>query len=112
MILNVLINIVMTDYKAGANIVSKEQANYNSEIGICDSFKRYSYLSYSGFRIAIYYLNYENQNISFSLASPVSDDYVKIKVSYINANGLREYTLDSIGYFYGCEKETLKKFSN
>jgi hypothetical protein len=111
MVLNVLISIVIVDFKAEGNIVSKEQANYNSYIGLCDGLKRYSSLSYSGFRIAIYYLNYENENISFCLTEPVCKDYTKVKVSFINSGAMRVYTLDSIGYFNGCVKENLKKFS-
>jgi hypothetical protein len=112
LVLNVLVSMMVTDFKAGCNMVSKEQANYNSYIGLYDGLKRYSSLAYSGFRISIYYLDYENDKVSFSLTEPVCKDYAKIKVSYVNSGSSRTYTLDSIGYFNGCVKENLKKFSD
>jgi hypothetical protein len=111
MILNVLISMMVIDFKAECNIVSKEQASYNSDIGLCDGLKRYTSLAYSGFRISIYYLDYENENIRFCLGEPVCTDYTKVKISYINSGESRIYTIDSIGYFQGCVKENLKNFS-
>lgn len=107
--LNIIMDLILTDLKTGCNVISKEQANYNSEIGLADALKRYSSLSYSDFRVSIYYLNFDNNTLQFSMTEPHDYNYVKVLISYAN-NGTnnRLYSIDSIGHFDGCVKEIVK----
>lgn len=111
LVLNCLSDLTLTDFKAGSNVIAKEQAYYNSEIGICDALNRYGGLSYSGFRISIYYIELETDTPKIAIALPSSNDYIKVKVSYEYKNGKKLYTVDAIGYYYESEKEGVYKFS-
>lgn len=104
-------DLTLTDFKTGCNVIAKEQAEYNSEIGMSDALKRYSGLTYSGFRISTYYMDLSTDIPLTTAAVSSSNNYVKVKVSYVNSSGKRVYTVDAIGYYYGSEKEKLYRFT-
>lgn len=107
-----LLELASTDYMTNINIVNKAQTYYNCETGIEDGLKRYKNITYDIHKESIYYLDFNNHQMLFRVNQPSDMDYVKIKISYINANNKKIYNIKAIGIYKGGAYNMEKSFTN
>lgn len=100
-----LLDLVATDYMTNINIEAKAQTLYNAETGIEDGLDRYKYITYDGFRMSKYYLDFQSDKMQYTLVDPNDNDYAKVEVSYNNIKNNRIYRIKAIGIYKGCIKD-------
>jgi hypothetical protein len=106
-----LMDLTLMDLKTNLNVSLKQQSYYNAECGMLDGLKRYDCLSYDGFRISIYYINFSDYGVKFTLTNPKNSDYAKVKLSYVAQNNERVYTIESTGFYHDCINKNTYNFT-
>lgn len=106
MMIFAIMDLSITNYKLGIDLIDKKQAEYNCEIGLKDGINRCSSLVYKN-RQAIYYIDFKN-NTTLVTTTPDSKDFDQIIITYSSLNLNQKYLIDVIGtYMESTQEKTI-----